>query len=49
MLKAGNGDHVQFDLLRLIEESRIEWGKRHFINFDEVLFEVVSSLAELER
>lgn len=45
--KTGNGDHVQLDLLRPIEELRIECGKRHFKNFEEVQFKVVSSLTEL--
>ena len=43
----GNGDHVRLDLLRPIEELRIECGKRHFKNFEEVQFKVVSSLTEL--
>ncbi len=43
----GNGDHVRLDLLRPIEELRIECGKRHFKNFEEVRFRVVSSLTEL--
>mgnify|MGYP001585928903 CR=1 FL=1 len=45
--KTGSGDHVQLDLLRPIEELRIECGKRHFKNFEEVRFRVVSSLTEL--
>lgn len=45
--KTGNGDHVQLDLLRPIEDLRIECGKRHFKNFEEVCFKVVSSLTEL--
>lgn len=45
--KTGNGGHVQLDLLRPIEELRIECGKRHFKNFEEVRFRVVSSLTEL--
>ncbi|MDP1550661.1 MAG: DEAD/DEAH box helicase family protein [Nitrosomonas sp.] len=45
--KTGSGDHVQLDLLRPIEELRIECGKRHFKNFEEVQFKVVSSLTEL--
>ena len=45
--KTGNGDHVRLDLLRPIEELRIECGKRHFKNFEEVRFKVVSSLEEL--
>lgn len=45
--KTGSGDHVQLDLLRPIEDLRIECGKRHFKNFEEVRFRVVSSLVEL--
>lgn len=45
--KTGNGDHVQLDLLRPIEDLRIECGKRHFKNFEQVCFKVVSSLTEL--
>lgn len=45
--KTGNGDHVQLDMLRPIEELRIECGKRHFKNFEEVQFKVVSSLTQL--
>ena len=45
--KTGNGDHVRLDLLRPIEDFRIECGKRHFKNFEEVRFKVVSSLTEL--
>lgn len=45
--KTGNGDHVRLDLLRPIEELRIECGKRHFKNFEQVCFKVVSSLTEL--
>ncbi|MEW5864178.1 MAG: DEAD/DEAH box helicase family protein [Pseudomonadota bacterium] len=45
--KTGSGDRVRFDLLRPIEELRIECGKRHFKNFEEVRFRVVSTLAEL--
>lgn len=43
----GTGDHVQLDLLRPIEDLRIECGKRHFKNFEQVHFKVVSSLIEL--
>ena len=43
----GNGDHVRLGLLRPIEELHIECGKRHFKNFEEVQFKVVSSLTEL--
>jgi len=45
--KTGNGDHVRLDLLRPIEDLRIECGKRHFKNFEQVCFKVVSSLTEL--
>ena len=38
---------TQLALLRPIEELRIECGKRHFKNIEEVRFKVVSSLAEL--
>jgi len=38
---------TQLALLRPIEELRIECGKRHFKNFEEVRLKVVSSLAEL--
>jgi type III restriction enzyme len=43
----GNGDHVQLGMLRPIEDLRIECGKRHFKNFEEVQFKVVSSLTDL--
>ena len=45
--KTGRGDHVQLDLLRPIEDLRIECGKRHFKNFEQVSFKVAGSLAEL--
>lgn len=45
--KKTGGDHVRLDLLRPIEELRIECGKRHFKNFEEVQFRVVNSLTEL--
>lgn len=45
--KTGNTGHVQLGLLRPIEDLRIECGKRHFKNFEEVRFRVVSSLEEL--
>ncbi len=45
--KTGNGDLVQLDLLRPIEDLRIECGKRHFKNFEQVQFRVVSTLEEL--
>ncbi|CAJ8826282.1 type III restriction enzyme, res subunit [Burkholderia pseudomallei] len=47
--KTGTGDHVQLDLLRPIEDLRIECGKRHFKNFEQVQFRVVSSLEELVK
>jgi type III restriction enzyme len=45
--KTGNGGHVRLDLLRPIEDLRIECGRRHFKNFEEVRFKVVSTLQEL--
>jgi len=45
--KTGDGDHVRLELLRPIEELRIECGKRHFKNFEEVRFRVVTTLTEL--
>lgn len=45
--KTGNTDHVQLGMLRPIEDLHIECGKRHFKNFEEVRFKVVSSLTEL--
>jgi len=45
--KTGDGDHVKLDLLRPIEDLKIECGKRHFKNFEQVCFKVVSSLTEL--
>lgn len=45
--KTGTTDHVQLDLLRPIEELKIECGIRHFKNFEQVQFKVVSSLNEL--
>ncbi|MBI5751046.1 MAG: DEAD/DEAH box helicase family protein [Hydrogenophilales bacterium] len=45
--KTGKSDHVQLDLLRPIEDLRIECGKRHFKNFEQVCFKVVNSLTEL--
>ena len=45
--KTGSGDHVQLDLLRPIEGLKIECGKRHFKNFEEVQFRVVATLDEL--
>ncbi|NOT88710.1 MAG: DEAD/DEAH box helicase family protein [Lysobacter sp.] len=45
--KTGDGDHVQLGLLRPIEDLRIECGKRHFKNFEQVQFKVVSTLEQL--
>lgn len=45
--KTGAGDQVQLDLLRPLEDLRIECGKRHFRNFEQVQFRVVSTLEEL--
>jgi type III restriction enzyme len=45
--KTGGGDHVQLGLLRPIEDLRIECGKRHFQNFEQVRFKVVSVFEEL--
>ena len=45
--KTGGSDRVQLDLLRPIEDLKIECGKRHFKNFEEVRFKVVTSLDEL--
>lgn len=45
--KTGDGDHVRLDLLRPIEDLRIECGKRHFKNFEEVRFKVVTTLDDL--
>lgn len=45
--KTGNTDHVELDLLRPLEDLHIECGKRHFKNFEEVRFRVVSTLTEL--
>ena len=47
--KTGRDEHVELDRLRPIEDLRIECGKRHFKNFEEVWFKVVSSLEELVR
>lgn len=47
--RTGHSDHVQLGLLRPIEELRIECGKRHFRNFEQVRFKVVSTLEELVR
>ena len=45
--KTGNSGPVQLGMLRPIEALKIECGKRHFKNFEEVRFKVVSSLTEL--
>ncbi|HQS30329.1 MAG: restriction endonuclease [Polaromonas sp. 39-63-203] len=45
--KNTGGGHVDMGLLRPIEDLRIECGRRHFKNFEEVRFKVVSSLTEL--
>lgn len=43
----GAQDHVRLDALRPIEELKIECGKRHFKNFEEVQFKVVKTLESL--
>jgi type III restriction enzyme len=43
----GKKDGVALDLLRPIEQLKIECGKRHFKNFEQVQFKVVSSLEQL--
>jgi type III restriction enzyme len=43
----GSSDHVQLGLLRPIEDLRIECGKRHFKNFEQVQFKVVNTLEAL--
>lgn len=43
----GNREGVALDLLRPIEQLKIECGKRHFKNFEEVQFKVVKTLEEL--
>jgi type III restriction enzyme len=45
--KTGNSDHVQLGMLRPLEDLHIECGKRHFKNFEQVTFKVVSTLTEL--
>jgi len=45
--KTGDSDHVQLDLLRPIEDLRIECGKQHFKNFEEIQFKVVTLLTAL--
>ncbi|MGQ0620878.1 MAG: restriction endonuclease [Panacagrimonas sp.] len=43
----GSKNGVALDLLRPIEQLKIECGKRHFKNFEEVQFKVVRSLTDL--
>ncbi|HMN44796.1 MAG TPA: DEAD/DEAH box helicase family protein [Povalibacter sp.] len=43
----GDKEGVSLDLLRPIEQLKIECGRRHFRNFEEVQFRVVKSLREL--
>jgi len=45
--KTGAGERVNRDLLRPIEDLRIECGRRHFKNFEQVQFKVVSTLNDL--
>lgn len=45
--KNTGGKHVDPSLLRSIEDLRIECGRRHFRNFEEVRFTVLGSLEEL--
>jgi len=45
--KETGGQRVQLDLLRPVEQLRIECGKRHFKQFDTVHFRVVKRLEEL--
>ena len=45
--KGTGGGHVNQAMLRPIEDLKIECGKRHYKNFEEVRFKVVSSLNEL--
>ena len=47
--RTGTEPHVRMDLLQPIEEMKIECGRRHFSNFEQVQFKVVSSLEELVR
>ena len=44
---AGSKDGVNLSLLRPLERLKIERGKRHFKQFEEVQFRVVESLNEL--
>jgi type III restriction enzyme len=43
----GTGKDVNLSLLRPLEQLKIECGKRHFKQFEEVRFRVVRSLSEL--
>ena len=43
----GGKDGVNLSLLRPLEQLKIECGKRHFKQFEEVRFRVVKNLAEL--
>ena len=43
----GKKEGVAIDLLRPIEQLKIECGRRHFKNFEEVRFRVVKSLEDL--
>jgi len=45
--RTNTGDHVRLDLLRPIEDLRIECSKRHFKNFEQVQFKVVNTLKAL--
>ncbi|HET7930847.1 MAG TPA: hypothetical protein VFL63_05620 [Rhodanobacteraceae bacterium] len=45
--KTGNTDQVDLNLLRPLEKLKIECGKRHFKNFEEVQFKVVPTLDAL--
>jgi type III restriction enzyme len=45
--KGTGGAHVNQAMLRPIEDLKIECGKRHFRNFEEVRFRVVNSLTDL--
>ncbi len=47
--KGTGGAHVNQAMLRPIEDLKIECGKRHFKNFEEVQFRVVNSLTDLVR
>ncbi len=43
----GGKEGVNLSLLRPLEQLKIECGKRHFKQFEEVRFRVVKSLTEL--